>query len=109
MDEITDGIDARKIGLHLFVDAYAPAIVVESLFDQLLQSAGVGAPTDCDQDILGRVALLSLAGGGDDLLPAILVFDAFDLCARDDFDTSLAQDTHQQAAYFVIDGGEDVR
>src|SRR2546421_11478648 len=37
--EITDGVDTRKVGLHLFIDAHTSAFVIQTLLHQLLEAA----------------------------------------------------------------------
>ena len=105
--QVTDGVDTRKVGLHLFIDAHTSAVVIQTLLHQLLEAAGVGPAADGHQDILAVEGLFAFVCLGDDLFHITVVGDRLDFCSRDDVDATFGEDAHKELAYLIIERGQD--
>src|SRR5947209_8891249 len=75
MDQVTDSIDTGEVRLHLFVDAHASPVVIETLLHQLLKAGSVSAAADGDQHIFSSIALLPFFCAGGNLLFIAFVSD----------------------------------
>ena len=108
VDEIANSIDTRKVRLHFFIDANTSPVVIQSLLHQLFQAAGIGATADCHQHIFAGEALLTFLRTGDHFFQIFFISNGFNLCASYDLNATSAEYSYEQAAYFIIDGRQDV-
>src|SRR6266536_242015 len=92
---VADGIDAGEVCLHLFVDTYAPPVVIKALLHQALEAGGVGATTDGDQHVLGGEALLPFFCTGDDFLQVAFVSEGLNCSSCDDVGAASAEGTNE--------------
>src|SRR5207248_6854155 len=93
--QITDGIDAGEVSLHLLIDAHTPTVVVESLLHQLIQPAGVGPAAHRYQDVFAAEGLFPFICLSSDLFHLAIVSDRLDLRSRNDINTAPAEDAHE--------------
>src|SRR5256885_8852766 len=92
VDQVTDSIETREVCLHLFVDAHASPVVIETMLHQLLETRVVGAAADGDQHIFSSIALLPFFRTVGNHLLIAFVSERLYIFSRDNFYTAPAED-----------------
>ena len=64
VNQVANRVDAREIGLHLFIDAHASTVVIQPLLHQLLEAAGVSPAANRHQHIFAGEGLFTFVGLG---------------------------------------------